>query len=50
MVELNYAAEMAKLQHEDRLRRAEKSRRYRESKTERIGWLARLQHHLRRNR
>jgi hypothetical protein len=49
MLELNYAAEMARLQHEDRLRQVEMARRYREARTK-TGWLDWLRHHLIRSR
>jgi len=50
MLELNYAAEMARLQHEDRLRQIEMARRYREARTGHTGWLNWLRHHLIRSR
>lgn len=50
MFELNQAAEMARLQHEDRLRQAEQAQRYRESKTKQTGWVNRLRDYLNGNR
>jgi hypothetical protein len=50
MLELNYAAEMARLQHEDRLQQAEKARRYRELRMAQTGWLNWWRNHLIRNR
>ena len=50
MLNLNYASEMARLLHEDRLRQAEQTQRYRESRTVQTGWLNWLRNHLIRNR
>ena len=50
MFELNQAAAMARLQHEDRLRQAEQAQRYRELKTGQTGWLNWVRSHLNRNR
>jgi hypothetical protein len=50
MLDLNYAPEMARLQHQDRLRKAEEAWRYQELKMGQVAWLQWLRNHLSQNR
>ena len=46
MINLSLEAEVARLQHQDRLRQAEQARLYRELAKDQTGWLRRLHKRL----